>query len=369
VLLPHHICPCDSIPLRALLAAGATLALTLLWGPSWIRWLKSRFREPIKGDSARLCDLQRDKNATPTMGGLFIVVGLAVGVALCGNLGNPLLQTALALAAGLALVGAVDDLVKLRRKSNGLSARTKLAAQVIVCAVAALVLYGQQAQSADGLALYVPLLDLRIPLGAAFVPWAIFVMVGTSNAVNLTDGLDGLASGCLIIVLTTLAVAAVCGTRLGQAGEMVVLAGAMVGGLIGFLCFNRHPAQVFMGDTGSLPLGGLLGMFAITTQQELLLMVIGGVFVAEAFSVILQVGYYKWRRQRIFLCAPLHHHFQFQGWPENRIVTRFWMASLVCALLGLAMLRFSMSDSKSAPHFPATAMEGVATAMEGVARR
>ena len=360
MLLPHYLCLSDTVPLRALLAAGVSLGLTLAWGPWWIRWLKSRFREPIKGDSTRLCELQHGKNATPTMGGLFIVVGLAVGAALCGDLGNPHLQTALGVAAGLAAVGAADDLVKLRRKSNGLSARAKLIGQVLVCGVAAMVIYGQQAQSSDGLALRVPLLDLQIPLGAAFIPWAIFVMVGTSNAVNLTDGLDGLASGCLIVAVAALAVAAMWGTRVGEAGEMIVLAGAMVGGLIGFLRFNRHPAQVFMGDTGSLPLGGLLGMLALTTRQELLLMVVGGVFVAEVLSVILQVGYYKWRRQRIFLCAPLHHHFQFQGWPERRIVARFWMASVVCALLGLAALRFAAFESEPAPQFPTTAMEGVA---------
>lgn len=353
----HDLCPLETIPLRALLAAMVSLTLTWVWGRRWIDWLRSRFREPIKGDSARLCALQRSKNATPTMGGLFIVAGLLAGTAICGDLGNRHLQTALLLAGGLAIVGAFDDLVKLRGKSNGLSARVKLAGQLIVCGAAATLIYGSQADIPGGLALHVPLLEVRIPLGMTFIPWAMFVMAGASNAVNLTDGLDGLATGCLIFAVAAVGLAAGFFPGVAKASEMMVLAGAMLGSLIGFLRFNRHPAQVFMGDTGSLPLGGLLGLLAVSTQQELLLAVVGGVFVVEAVSVILQVGYYKWCRRRIFLCAPLHHHFQFLGWPETRIVARFWLASLLCALLGLATLLTSVSPKPPVEHLATSATE------------
>ena len=355
----HYLWSLDAVTFRALLAAGVCLTLTLVWGRWWIGWLRLRFREPIKGDSARLCELQRGKSATPTMGGSFIIVGLVAGVAMCGDLSNRYLQTAILLAVGLAAVGAVDDLVKLRRSANGLSARMKLASQVIVCGAAAMLVYGYQADLPGGAALHMPVLGVRIPLGAAFVPWAVLVMVGTSNAVNLTDGMDGLASGCLILSAAVMGVGVGCVSPAAGASEMMILAGAMIGGLAGFLRFNRHPAQVFMGDTGSLPLGGLLGLMAITTRQEWLLAVVGGVFVVEAVSVIVQVGYYKWRRQRIFLCAPLHHHFQFQGWPETRIVRRFWVASALFALLGLATLLFSVRENPSAPHRLTTAMERV----------
>ena len=348
-----------SVAMRAIVAAIIGLVLTLLWGRRWIDWLRTRFREPIKGDSARLCELQQSKSATPTMGGLFIVAGLVVGVALCGDLGNRYLQIAVLLAIGLGAVGAVDDLVKLHRKSKGLSARVKLACQTLVCGVAAMLVYEYQAALPDGLALDVPLLGVRIAMGAAFVPWAMLVMVGASNAVNLTDGLDGLAGGCMVVVVAAMALGAWIAPQAAGASEMIVLAGAMVGVLAGFLRFNWHPAQVFMGDTGSLPLGGLLGLLAVATRQELLLAVVGGAFVAEALSVILQVGYYKWRRRRIFLCAPLHHHFQFQGWPETRVVVRFWLASALFALLGLSTLMISAGQRAAASHDATTAMESL----------
>ena len=183
------------------------------------------------------------------------------------------------------------------------------------------------------------------------------VIVGASNAVNLTDGLDGLAGGCLLTATAAMTAlvyaaghaewAAYLGVpRIPHAGEMTVLAGGMIGGVLGFLWFNCHPAQVFMGNTGALPLGGLLGVLAVVARQELLLVVVGGVFVAEAASVILQVGYYKWRRQRLLRCAPLHHHFQFLGWAENKIVVRFWIAAALCALLGTASLKLGGEGGK-----------------------
>ena len=345
----------QKITLRAALAALMSFLLATLLGPWIIRWLKARFREPIKSDSVLLCELHQDKAATPTMGGLFLVAGLMAGVMLFGDLGNRFVQVALLVTLGLGAVGVLDDLVKLRGDSNGISASAKLLGQTLVATAAAWLLYREQAAMPGGLAISVPMSGTSLALGLGFIPLAVLVIVGFSNAVNLTDGLDGLAGGCFLSAALGMTVLAYASghaewaeylnlPHIPGAGELTVLAGGLLGGVLGFLWFNCHPAQVFMGDTGSLPLGGLLGLLAVVTRQELLLLLIGGVFVAEAASVLLQVGYFKWRRRRIFLCAPLHHHFQFQGWPETRIVVRFWIASALCVLLGLATLKWNIRD-------------------------
>ncbi|MGA2031086.1 MAG: phospho-N-acetylmuramoyl-pentapeptide-transferase [Thermoguttaceae bacterium] len=338
------------ITLRASLAALVSFLLAVLLGPRLIAWLRSRFREPIKSDSAELCRLHRDKQATPTMGGLFIVGGLTASTILLADLGNRYVLLALLAAGGLALLGAVDDLAKIFGKARGLSVRTKLIGQLAVAVPVAVGLYRCHAASSGGLAPPPPLTPPGLSLGLWFIPMAVLVIVGSSNAVNLADGLDGLAGGCLIFATAAMTLAAYAAghapwaaylhcPHISGSGEMTVLAGGMIGGLAGFLWFNCHPAQVFMGNTGALPLGGLLAVLALVARQELLLVLVGGVFVAEALSVILQVLFYKWRRRRIFLCAPLHHHFQFQGWPENKIVVRFWIAAALCALLGMASLK------------------------------
>jgi phospho-N-acetylmuramoyl-pentapeptide-transferase len=368
----------EKITLRASLAALLSFALALWFGPRMIRWLAARFREPIKGDSPILLELHRNKSATPTMGGLFILAGLLAGTLLFGDLANRHLQIALLVALGLAAVGAVDDLVKMRGRANGLSARSKLAGQLLVAAAAALLLYRHHATFPGGLDLWVPLLDTAIPLGWTFVPLAVVVLVASSNAVNLTDGLDGLAGGCLIFATGAMTLVAYASghaelahylnvPRIAGAGELTVLAGGIIGGVLGFLWFNCHPAQVFMGDTGSLPLGGLLGLMAVATRQEVLLVPVAGVFVAEAASVILQVACYRWRRRRLFLCAPLHHHFQFLGWPENRIVVRFWIASALCAILGLAGLKLGIKETPPKP--PTVAPRVAEPAESRLARR
>ena len=346
------------ITARAALAALLSFLLAVLLGPRSIAWLAKRFREPIKSDSPEVRRLHEGKNATPTMGGLFIVAGLAGSVLIAGDLSNRYLLLGLAVAAGLALLGAIDDLVKLRSKRAGISARGKLAGQLLVAAVAAIVLYLDHASLPDGLALPPPWNVSSASLGVCFIPLAILVMVGSSNAVNLTDGLDGLAGGCMLFAATAMMLVVYAAghaqwaaylnvPHVAGCGELAVLAAAMIGAVVGFLWFNCHPAQVFMGDTGSLPLGGLLGYMAVVARQELLLVLIGGVFVAEAASVILQVGWFKWRRRRVFLCAPLHHHFQFRGWPESKIVVRFWIAAALCALLGAACLRVNVVEK---PH-------------------
>ncbi len=361
-----RLAPLEKITFRAALAAMVSFALALWLGPRLIGWLRARFREPIVGDSPRLLQLHRHKEATPTLGGLFVVAGLVAGLVVFGDLANRYVQTALLTALGLGAVGLVDDLTKLRSGSKGISPRAKMLGQLIVATAAAILVYRQQAALPGGVPLHVPLLGLSLPLGPWLVPLAVLVIVGSSNAVNLADGLDGLAGGCLLFAAGAMGVVVYAAghAELAEylqvpsvpgAGEMTLLAGAMAGGVLGFLWFNCHPAQVFLGDTGSLPLGGLLGLLAVVARQELLLVFIGGVFVAEAASVILQVGFFKWRRRRVFRCAPLHHHFQFQGWPENRIVVRFWIASALCALLGLAALKSNSFDRPAEPPVTATA--------------
>ena len=354
------------ITFRASLAAMASFVLAVVLGPRMIAWLRSRFCEPIRSDSPEVERLHRDKESTPTMGGLFIVAGLIAGVLLFGDLGNCYVLVALLVVGGLATIGAVDDLVKLRGTANGISARSKLAGQLVVATLAAVLIYQHHIELSDGLALRLPLADGGLGLGIWFIPLAVIVMVGSSNAVNLTDGLDGLAGGCLIFAAGAMTLVAYASghaelarylniPRIPGSGEMTVLAAAMIGGVLGFLWFNCHPAQVFMGDTGSLPLGGLLGLMAVVTRQELLLLVVGGVFVVEAASVILQIGSNRLRGRRIFLCAPLHHHFQFKGWPENKIVVRFWIASALCALLGMATLKLHVQEDEytdSSRHTP-----------------
>ncbi|MHC4399400.1 MAG: phospho-N-acetylmuramoyl-pentapeptide-transferase [Planctomycetota bacterium] len=349
----------EKITFRASLAALISFALALLLGPLLIGWLRVRFREPIKSDSPRICRLHQAKEATPTMGGLFLVAGLVAGTLAFADLANPYVQAALLVAVGMAGIGLVDDLTKLRGQSNGISARGKLLGQLLVAGAAAAMVYRHHAAVSDGLALDVPLTNASLPLGLWFIPLAILVIVGFSNAVNLADGLDGLAGGSFLFAAAAMTVVVyVSGhaewadylhvAQIPGAGEMTVLGAAMIGGVLGFLWFNCHPAQVFMGDTGSLPLGALLGLLAVVARQEVLLLIVGGVFVAEAASVVLQVGYYKWRRRRLFLCAPLHHHFEFRGWPETKIVVRFWIASALCALLGLASLKLGVREDPAA---------------------
>ncbi len=353
----------EKITFRASLAAMTSFLLATLLGGRLIAWLKRHFREPIKCDSPHVRQLHQSKAATPTMGGLFLVAGLVAGLALFADLGNRFVQTSLLVAVGLGLLGAMDDLTKLRGTAKGISARTKLAGQIAVATVAAILLYQYQAALPDGLQLRIPMTSLSCSLGLGFIPLAVLVIVGSSNAVNLTDGLDGLAGGCLLFSVSGMAILAYASghaewaaylnlPRIPGSGEMTVLAGGMIGGVLGFLWFNCHPAQVFMGDTGSLPLGGLLGLIAVVARQELLLVLIGGVFVAEAASVAIQVGSYKWRRRRVFLCAPLHHHFQLRGWPESQIVVRFWIASALCVILGLATLKANIHDTPPANTLP-----------------
>jgi len=340
------------ITFRAALAALLSFVLAVLLGPWVIAWLQTRFREPLSNRSPKLRELSQHKAATPTMGGLFLVAGIIAAAAMLCNWKNGYVPIVLVNLIGMAMIGAADDLRKLSGRSDGLRPRTKLVAQLAVAGISAGWIYAIHRTIPGGTSLQIPVAGSTISLGAWLVPLAMLVIVGSSNAVNLTDGLDGLAGGCLITAAAAVAVMtyaaghAEMASYLGvahmpEAGEAVVVAAAMIGGTLGFLWFNCQPAQVFLGDTGSLSLGGTLGLLAVISRQEVLLLIVGAVFVAEALSVIVQVAWFRWRGERLFRCAPLHHHFQFGGWAESKIVTRFWIVSMLCALVGLGMLKMN----------------------------
>jgi phospho-N-acetylmuramoyl-pentapeptide-transferase len=334
---------------RALAAAIAAFGLALLSGPRVIAWLKSRrIREDVtKKDSKRLTEIHSAKKDTPTMGGLFMI-GSALAASLAfADLREPAVWATLAAVALLWGVGWLDDRIKLRHpKKHGMAAKPRFFLQ---CA-SGFALGGVLWYFGHPSAVRVPFTAIAFDLGAAYPAFAMVVMAATTNAVNLTDGLDGLAGGCFLFAAGAYATilyasgGADLAARLGlphvpAAGALAVPAAALLGAVAGFMWFNCHPAQVFMGNTGSLPLGAALAAMAIVAKQELLLVLIGGVFVAEALSVILQVASYKATGRRIFKIAPVHHHFQFDGVPETKITARFWIASAVAALVGLAVLR------------------------------
>lgn len=356
------------VALRTAKAAGCAFVIGMAIGPLLVRWLKRlRTQETVeKSDSQRLAELSRPKRDTPTMGGLLFLPAVGGALALFGNLGNPYVLQALLGAVGFCLIGMIDDLLKLTRKAqapghSGISARGKMALQIgVSAALAYALLSSMKASAGDDAGRLARLLSVSVPFTAVSLdlsagggwPWAVFctlVMVGASNAVNLTDGLDGLAPGCVVLAAAAFAVIAYAVGRSDVAAgvpiphapgteEMSVVAAALAGACVAFLWFNAHPARVFLGDTGSLALGGLLGYIACATKQELVLPIVGGVFVAEALSVVVQVAWFKRTRRRIFRCAPLHHHFQFGGMHEVTIVTRFWIVAGLCSLAGLATL-------------------------------
>jgi phospho-N-acetylmuramoyl-pentapeptide-transferase len=335
---------------RTALASVAAFVMALSLGPFAIRWLQSRFRERIDSASKRLNEIQSVKQSTPTMGGIFIVASIVIATVICGDLENRYVQLALATAIGFGALGAADDWIKLNTRRNGLSVRQKLAAQFLLAAAIGLVLYVERRNVPGGLELHWPIGNHAVWLGGAFLAWSTLVLVGTSNAVNLTDGLDGLAGGCTVfagsafVALTYLAGHKTMADYLGipfisGCGELSVVIGAMVGAMLGFLWFNCYPAQVFMGDTGSLPIGALLALAALVSRQEILLAVVGGIFVIETLSVLAQVSWFKLTGKRIIACSPLHNHYLFRGQHEIKIVVRFWIGSAVLAIIGVASLK------------------------------
>jgi phospho-N-acetylmuramoyl-pentapeptide-transferase len=292
------------------------------------------------------------KRGTPTMGGVLVITATVVPTLLWADLRNSFVWVAIAATLLFGAVGFADDYLKLVRRQNlGLRAAPKLALQVVVALALGVVLYGLAERGQFSTTLSFPFIKTFTPeLGWAYPPFVVLVLVGAANAVNLTDGLDGLAIGSLLIVwgafsvLTYAAGHALVANYLAipnvkGVGELTVFCGAVVGASLGFLWFNCHPAEVFMGDVGSMALGGALGTVAVLIKQEMLLLVAGGLFVLEALSVILQVGSFKLRGRRIFRMAPLHHHFELAGWSETKVVIRFWILALIFALLGLATLK------------------------------
>jgi len=337
------------ITLRAILAALTALVVSFLIGPPVIRWLtRLKVGQTIRDDGPQT---HLVKAGTPTMGGVMILFAIAVSVLLWGDLSNPYLLIALLTTLAFGLIGFWDDYKKVvHRDPNGMKARHKYLLQSLAGIAAAVALYQTGPQPLMSQLLIPFMKDTWIPLGLGAVVLSYFVIVGTSNAVNLTDGLDGLAILPTAMVAGALGVFAyVSGHALFSdylhiphipgVGELTIFAGAIVGAGLGFLWFNAHPAQVFMGDVGSLALGAALGVLAVATRQELVLFIMGGVFVMETISVMLQVGSFRLRGKRVFLMAPIHHHFEQKGWHESQVIVRFWIITIILVLIGLASLK------------------------------
>ncbi len=337
------------ITLRAILGAITALILSLLIGPTMIRKLSSyKIGQHIRDDGPQS---HLSKAGTPTMGGAMILVAIAITTLLWSDLSNEKVWLVLLVTLSFGLIGGVDDYKKLvYGNSKGLSAKVKYFWQTVVGFAAAYFIF-ISAKTPVETTLIVPFVkDALIPLGGAFVVLAYLVIVGSSNAVNLTDGLDGLAIMPTVMVAGALgAFAYLAGHStfanylgipyVSGVGELTIFCGAVVGAGLGFLWFNTFPAMVFMGDVGALALGAALGVVAIYVRQELVLVIMGGVFVMETVSVILQVASYKLTGKRIFRMAPIHHHFELKGWPEPRVIVRFWIITVVLVLIGLASLK------------------------------
>jgi phospho-N-acetylmuramoyl-pentapeptide-transferase len=339
------------ITFRSGAAVMTSLLVSFALGPSIIAWLKRRqvHGQPIRDDGPQSHLLT--KQGTPTMGGFLILLALVSSTFLWADLTNGFVWIVLSITCGFGLVGFVDDYLKLtRRSSKGLSSRIKLLAQILI-GFAATIWIIELSPPEIATHVAVPFFkDLLLNLGWFFMPFALLVMVGASNAVNLTDGLDGLAigpvmiaAGCFVLIAYLVGNSVFAGylqlNYVPGAGELAVFGGALVGASLGFLWFNAPPAMVFMGDTGSLSCGGALGGIAIITKHELVLAIIGGLFVLETVSVIVQVASFKLTGRRVFRMAPLHHHFEQKGWAESTIVIRFWIIASILALAGLSTLK------------------------------
>ncbi len=331
---------------RAGAALMTALVLGLIIGPRFIAMLRMRQGkgQPIREDGPQS---HLAKRGTPTMGGLMILVSLAVSMFLWMDLGSPLVWACILVTLGFGAIGFLDDYDKVKKRTTaGVPGRVRLAGEFAVAGLASWLLVSQIDTN-----LYVPFLSGRyIPLGPLYYVFAAFVIVGAGNAVNLTDGLDGLATMPVVIAAGTFAIIAYLAGRadfaayLGiphvpRAGELAILCAGIMGACLAFLWFNAPPAAVFMGDTGSLALGGALGAIAVAAHHEIVLAIVGGLFVVEALSVIIQVLYFKRTGKRVFLMAPIHHHFEKLGWPESTVVIRFWIVSAMMALAGLATLK------------------------------
>jgi len=336
------------ITFRTIYASLTAFIICFLLGPWVIRRLRElQIGQYIQEDGP---DSHHSKAGTPTMGGILILFAIVVSALLWANLTNPYVWIVLLIVAGYGLVGFIDDYLMLIKKRNkGLSAKTKFLAQTVLALIAGFLLYLDPNFDTQ---VTVPFFKTISPdLGWGYILFAVLVIVGTSNAVNLTDGLDGLAIGPVIIAAATYMIFAYVTGHVKLAeylqinyvaggGELTVLCGVLAGAGLGFLWFNTFPAQIFMGDVGSLSLGGTLGVIAVVTKQEILLIIVGGLFVIEALSVIFQVSFFKMTKGgRIFRMAPLHHHFELKGWAEPKIIVRFWIIAIALALISMSTLK------------------------------
>jgi phospho-N-acetylmuramoyl-pentapeptide-transferase len=326
------------------------LCISLILGPWLIRQLRRyQIGETIRGDGPKS---HQFKAGTPTMGGLLILMALAVPMVLWSDLTNRHVWLLLTATFAFGALGFFDDWVKLAGlRRQGLSIKEKLLLQTVIALGLALFIYASQADTGVATQTTVPFFKEVMPdLGRWYIPFVVFVLVGTCNAVNLTDGLDGLATGPLIIATFAFMVIAYVAGHMQFAnyllipyikggGEIAVFGGALIGASLGFLWYNAHPAEVFMGNIGSLALGGALGTMAVLVKHELLLPLVGGIFVIEALSVLLQIGSFQLTGRRIFRMAPLHHHFEEKGWKESKVIVRFWIVAIVLALLSLSTLK------------------------------
>ena len=333
------------ITFRTIYATITAIVLTMILGPWFIRKVSALKMGEVIRDDGPQSHLQ--KQGTPTMGGILILGAVICSTLLWADLTNQFVWVAVLVTVGFGLIGFIDDFEKLKR-SKGVSIRSKFFAQAAVALIAALYIYWILNLDTH---LYVPFFKKVTPdLGWLFIIFVIFVIVGSSNAVNLTDGLDGLAIGPATIAFGTYLVFVYCTGHykiaeylqvpfIKGSGELAIFCGAMVGAGMGFLWYNSYPAQIFMGDVGSLPLGAALGTIAVIAKQEIVLAIVGGIFVVETLSVIFQVGSFRLRKKRIFHMAPLHHHFEIKGWSEPKIIVRFWIVTILLALITISTLK------------------------------
>ena len=336
------------ISFRSAYAAVTALMISFLFGPGVIRGLtRLNLRQKVRTDGPRT---HLAKSGTPTMGGVLIIIALAVSMILWQEITSLYTWTVLLAAGGFGVLGFVDDFLKITcGNSDGLRAGVKFSGQIVVSfAVMLLIVITGNPETTR---LYIPFFkNAVLDMGLLYIPFGMLLIAGMSNAVNLTDGLDGLAAGLVIIAAAAFAALAYLTGHsefaqylyipfLSGSGELTISAAAMLGASVGFLWFNTHPAEVMMGDTGSLTLGGLLAVFALMLKKEILLLIIGGVFVIETLSVIIQVLYFKRTGRRVFRMAPLHHHFELSGWAESKVVARFWIIGGMFAILGLSTLK------------------------------
>ncbi len=344
------------VTFRAVIAAVTAFGLSLLFGNFVIRKLISlKIGQPIRTaeEVHRLAELHAGKQGVPTMGGVLIIGSVFIASVLCARPDNRFVWLVLFSMIYLGILGFADDYLKVtKKKSDGISSRLKLVCQLVLAGIVTAVFLTSPLIEVQARSLYLPFFKIPIITNMGWFTFLFFALViaGSSNAVNLTDGLDGLAIGCTVTVAFAYALLAYIAGNFRVAeylqvpfypftGELAVVCSALVGAGLGFLWFNCHPAKVIMGDTGSLAIGGMIGVVAICCKQELLLAVVGGVFVIEAASVILQVLSFKTTGKRIFAMSPIHHHFELSGWKENTVIVRFWILSGIFALLGLATLK------------------------------